>query len=94
MLPEVGRLSPSIISSVVVLPAPLGPTTPKVSPRWTEKEMSSTAVRLPYLFVRFRTSMLAGIGVSQRGSREAWGGYEGARIGSLAVEVKGIALPR
>jgi hypothetical protein len=31
----------------------------QVSPRRTEKKMSSTAVRLPYLFVRFITSMLA-----------------------------------
>src|ERR1039458_1522729 len=61
-LPEVGRLRPSIISNVVVFPAPLGPSTPKVSPCSTEKEMSSTAVRLPYFLVRFATSMLAGMG--------------------------------
>ncbi len=47
MLPEVGRLRPSIISRVVVFPAPLGPSTPNVSPRSTEKEILSTAVRLP-----------------------------------------------
>ncbi len=48
--PEVGRLRPSIISSVVVLPAPLGPSMPKHSPRWTKKEMSSTAVRSAVFF--------------------------------------------
>ncbi len=49
--PEVGRLSPSIISRVVVLPAPFGPSMPKVSPGLTEKEMSSTAVRVGYFLV-------------------------------------------
>src|SRR5438046_2916252 len=39
---------PSRISTVVVLPAPLGPSNPKISRSLTRKEMPSTATRLPY----------------------------------------------
>src|SRR5713101_3517650 len=42
--------SPSRISTVVVLPAPLGPSRPKISRSFTRKEMPSTATRLPYRF--------------------------------------------
>src|SRR5438874_10944944 len=38
----------SRISTVVVLPAPLGPSNPKISRSLTRKEMPSTATRLPY----------------------------------------------
>src|SRR2546429_4178803 len=38
---------PSRISTVVVLPAPLGPSNPKISRSLTRKEMPSTATRLP-----------------------------------------------
>src|SRR5205823_13457564 len=41
---------PSRISTVVVLPAPLGPSNPKISRSLTRKEMPSTATRLPYRF--------------------------------------------
>jgi hypothetical protein len=36
MLPLVGRIRPIIIRIVVVLPAPLGPTNPKIWPSSTE----------------------------------------------------------
>src|SRR3989442_5045405 len=39
---------PSRISTVVVLPAPFGPSNPKISRSLTRKEMPSTATRLPY----------------------------------------------
>jgi len=45
--PPSGLRSPSTISSVVVLPAPLGPRMPKISPRSTVSEMPSTATRSP-----------------------------------------------
>jgi hypothetical protein len=46
--PWLGKMSPISILMVVVFPAPLGPTKPKISPSSTEKERSSTAVtRLP-----------------------------------------------
>ena len=45
--PESGLRSPSIISSVVVLPAPLGPRIPKNSPSPTSRLTPSTANRSP-----------------------------------------------
>jgi hypothetical protein len=41
--PRLGRTSPSIIRSVVVLPAPLGPSRPTTRPGSTEKDSASTA---------------------------------------------------
>src|SRR6188508_1991606 len=55
--PPSGWRSPSRISTVVVLPAPLGPSRPKISPLATSKSMPSTAWTSPYRFVRPRTRM-------------------------------------
>ena len=41
--PEVGSSTPRIMLIVVVLPAPLGPMSPTISPGETEKETPSTA---------------------------------------------------
>ena len=41
----------------VDLPAPLGPSSPKISPSRTSKEIPSTAVKSPKRFVSSRTSM-------------------------------------
>ena len=41
--PLSGVRIPSRISTVVVLPAPLGPNIPKTSPCWTKKDIPSTA---------------------------------------------------
>ncbi len=46
-LPEVGRRPADSIETVVVLPAPLGPRNPKISPRFTWKETPSTARTVP-----------------------------------------------
>jgi hypothetical protein len=43
----------------VLLPAPFGPSKPTISPRATENEMSSTAVRPAYRFVKLETSIMA-----------------------------------
>ena len=43
-LPSVGSISPHSMRSVVVLPAPSGPTSPKISPRATSRFRWSTAV--------------------------------------------------
>src|SRR5689334_15225115 len=48
---------PAMARSVVVFPAPFGPTKPRVSPRLTEKEKSLTATSLSYALVRLVTSM-------------------------------------
>ena len=45
---------------VVVLPAPLGPKKPSISPRCAVKERSETAVCVPKRFVRLRTSINVG----------------------------------
>src|SRR5438874_1424124 len=49
-LPPVASVSPSRISTVVVLPAPLGPSRPKHSPRGTSRSRPSTATSSPYFF--------------------------------------------
>src|SRR5262245_36546079 len=43
---------------VVLLPAPLGPSKPTISPRPTVKEMSDTAVYPAYRIVKFETSII------------------------------------
>ena len=45
--PAVGFRSPQMQLMQVVLPAPLGPSRPKISPGWAVKERSSTATTLP-----------------------------------------------
>ena len=45
--PRSGARMPSRHSIVVVLPAPLGPTRPKISPRRTSNDTSSTATTAP-----------------------------------------------
>src|SRR5512145_3170579 len=44
---------------VVVLPAPLGPRKPTISPRLTSNERLSTAVFLPYCLVRLATLIIS-----------------------------------
>ena len=56
-VPASGRRRPSIISSVVVLPAPLGPRMPKNSPSATSKVTPSTARVSPYANARSATSI-------------------------------------
>ena len=47
------RRSPAIIETVVVLPAPFGPSRPTSCPRSTVNETSSTATSLPNVFRRW-----------------------------------------
>jgi hypothetical protein len=46
---------------VVVFPAPFGPRNPRISPLFTVKEMWSTAVLSPNVFVKFCTSINASL---------------------------------
>src|SRR5262249_52959200 len=55
-LPEVGGRSPAIILSSVVLPEPLGPMMPRISPGRTVKETAATATRPAKRLLRARTS--------------------------------------
>src|SRR5258708_11648768 len=58
-VPPDGFRIPAIILNVVVLPAPFGPRKPNSSPRGTERSMLLTAVKLPYRFVRPRSSIMS-----------------------------------
>src|SRR5579859_3423072 len=58
-VPELGARKPVIIFMVVDLPAPLGPRKPNTSPRFTERETSSTARIGPKCFVRWRTEIIS-----------------------------------
>ncbi len=50
--PDVGARKPVSMRSVVVLPAPLGPRKPTISPVSTRNDTSFTASLLPYRLVR------------------------------------------
>src|SRR5437879_6185282 len=55
--PAVGSSRPSSMEMVVVLPAPLPPSSPSTAPRGTVKVRSSTATISPYTLRKCRTSM-------------------------------------
>src|SRR6476661_7735356 len=65
-VPEVGVSRPQSMRSVVVLPAPLAPRKPKISPRATEKLTPSTALTTPYRL----TSCLASTAADAPGAVE------------------------
>ena len=56
-VPEVGGLRVVIMRIVVVLPEPLGPSSPSTDPVGTEKEIPSTAVKSPNFLTRFSASI-------------------------------------
>ena len=65
-VPPWGRRKPSQVSSVVVLPAPLGPSTAVMLPRSTVRSRPSTAVLSPYLITSPPTSTAGGGEVGTR----------------------------
>ncbi len=52
-VPADGGRKPVRTRIVVVFPAPLGPRNPTISPSFTEKVTSATAVWVGYFLVRF-----------------------------------------
>jgi hypothetical protein len=60
-LPEVGLVKVQSMFIVVVLPAPLGPRKPKISPGETLKLMLSTAARSLYFLTRFSTWIILSV---------------------------------
>src|SRR6185295_16653616 len=56
--PVLGAWMPTMHRSVDVLPAPFGPIRPTISPGPTVKEKLSTALRVPYVFVRLLTVIM------------------------------------
>src|SRR5215510_9807421 len=58
MRPARGAVAPTRHEKSVVLPAPLGPMTPKISPRTTSNSMPASATNPSYRFVTPRTSKI------------------------------------
>src|SRR5262249_3620335 len=56
--PRVGLSSPAIMRMVVVLPAPLGPRKPWISPGATSRLTPSTAVKDPYVLTSDSTAIM------------------------------------
>src|ERR1044072_175324 len=57
-VPAVAGIIPARQRSVVVFPAPFGPTRPSTSPGRTLIDKSCTAVKFPYFFVSPLTSIM------------------------------------
>src|SRR3989304_5299994 len=89
-VPDVGASSPHSMRIVVDLPAPLLPRKPKISPRATSNDTSSTATNAPKRRVRWRTSIAGAVDIDlllpPDGAREARIGEPGARKGGRAIE--------
>src|SRR5271167_35656 len=84
--PDVGRSNPVRILIVVVLPAPLGPKKPNISPGATAKLMPSTAVASPKRLVRRSTTTSGGSILF--GYRQVYGGGPCAAAGAAAPEAR------
>ena len=66
MVPASGRMKPSHISTVVVLPAPLGPSSASTSAACTSRSSSETAVVDPYRLLTPRSRTGTGLGEPER----------------------------
>src|SRR5262245_32607960 len=82
IVPAVGCRIPAIILIVVVFPAPLGPRTPKSSPRDTSSVTSSTAVNEPERLVRWVSRIIR----RKSGSRLHRGRVQNGQLGTPGQE--------
>src|SRR6266496_1895673 len=73
--PSSGFTRPTTILNVVVLPAPLGPSSPTISPAWTWIETPFTTRRCRYSFASF----------SVINSGPAWSTGAGAALGTICI---------
>ena len=97
--PKISASPPSIgsrvasIRSIVVLPAPLGPSTPKTSPRRTSRSTSSTARWSPKALTR-PVARDGQVGVGQVGVRQLCHGAKrgAARFHAAFTPVSGVAI--
>src|SRR5207245_3868174 len=64
-VPLVGLSRPAIMRMVVVLPAPLGPRKPWISPGSTERLTPSTAVKEPYDLTTDATALMRCVGLER-----------------------------
>src|SRR6187397_773172 len=81
--PESGRISVYSMRSVVVLPAPFGPSRPVISPSRATKLTPATACTLPNDLWRSRTSSMSGLPTVR--------GDEGRRLAEL-VQARDVEL--
>src|SRR5579885_1724331 len=70
MLPAVGQIRFRIMRNVVVLPEPLGPSSPKTSPRRTSRPISLTTSRLPKRLESFSVRRMISAAVAGSGGPE------------------------
>src|SRR4051794_33490444 len=90
-LPASGSIMPHAMRNVVVLPAPLGPNNPTISPGLTSKSTPSTTRRRPYDFTNPRTSSSATMQVlHDLGSRAT--GRESRARNHLALDTRPSTL--
>src|SRR5437660_672578 len=89
--PAVGSSSPSSMAMVVVLPAPLPPSSPSTAPGATAKVRSSTATTSPYTLRRCRTAMEGdwAMAASQRLDR----GFDAVETAADLLDARGEAQP-
>src|SRR6185437_5131899 len=79
--PLSATVSPSQISIVVVLPAPLGPSRPKHSPDCTSRSIESTAMTFAYDLRSERRARAEGIRTEARGiTKVATWGMDGGTL--------------
>src|SRR6185312_4037705 len=82
--PESGVMKPETSENSVVLPAPFGPITARISPSRTSNDTRSTAVRPPKLLLSSRTSRIAVTSLH----RARLGGGELGRVDDLLRMVR------
>src|SRR5438045_94496 len=85
--PALGGKTPARIRIVVVLPAPLGPRKPTISPAATSKEMPRSASTAPKDLVSSRTAMAAG-GMRIRYTARRWSSNLAQQLGGELVEMR------
>src|SRR5215831_14680642 len=95
-VPASGTISVARTRIVVVLPAPFGPTKPKISPRGTRKSTSSSATWLPNRLWSPWTSIIRGLPgardlseLSEARSHEEHEEHEDAQRDSWTVSASG-----
>src|SRR4051794_378805 len=76
--PEVGAMKPAIRLKAVVLPAPLGPIKPRISPACSSNDKPATARKPPKSFVRLETRSIDMSEVIQKEFRHR--GTEGTEL--------------
>ena len=96
MVPAVGASSVANMAKVVLLPAPLGPMSPKAEPAGISSWRSSTATRLPKRFVTLvaRVPLAGRVEVWNGRGWEAAGGTNPAQMGGDPMAGLDVPVPR